>query len=201
MKQMALEIEKFVLKQLKRNDEMLYYIHGYLSSPNSTKGTILKQKLEVKSIKYRDCEPEDLIISDCLKRIQDEIKDDVDPVLIGSSLGGFLSAKMALNNPEIKRIILFNPAIIPKDYDIRKIEGMPLRILEEMMEPRFFSEKIKARINIFCGTLDDTVPNKWVIDFAKAQEANIKFLHDDHSLSGNTQKLPKYIEKILIKKD
>ena len=31
---------------------MLYYIHGYLSEPNGTKGTILKEKLGVIPIKY-----------------------------------------------------------------------------------------------------------------------------------------------------
>ena len=54
----------------------LYYIHGYLSSPDSTKGIILNKKLNVKPIRYRDCEPEELIISDCVKKINETIKND-----------------------------------------------------------------------------------------------------------------------------
>ena len=57
---------------------MLYYIHGYLSEPNSTKGTLFKEKLNAKAIKYRDCEPEDLVISDCVNRVEEEIENDKD---------------------------------------------------------------------------------------------------------------------------
>ncbi len=64
---------------------MLYYIHGYQSDPKSTKGTLFKEKLNATAIQYRNCEPEDLIIADCLKRISDVIKDDENVVLIGSS--------------------------------------------------------------------------------------------------------------------
>ncbi len=142
-----------------------------------------------------------MVISRCIKKIKDEIKKDENPILIGSSLGGFLSAKIALKNPKIKNIILFNPAIIPKDYDIKKIKDMPQRILKDMKEPRFFTKKITAKINIFCGTKDKVVPNSWVINFAHAQEAEIQFLKDDHSLSKNVKKIPEFVEKILITKD
>ena len=77
---------------------MLYYIHGYQSSPDGNKGTLFREKLNAKAIKYRDCEPEDLIISDCLKRISEEISNDKDVVLIGSSLGGFLAALTAITH-------------------------------------------------------------------------------------------------------
>jgi len=81
------------------NNHKLYYIHGYMSSPDSNKGTLFKEKLGAKAIKYRDCEPEDIIISDCLKRIGIEIEKDDDVVLIGSSLGGLLAAKTAIEHP------------------------------------------------------------------------------------------------------
>jgi len=113
---------------------MLYYIHGYLSDPYSTKGKLFKEKLNAKPIKYRDCRPEDLIISDCVKRIENEIKEDQNAVLIGSSLGGFLAAKTALNNRNVKHIILFNPAIIPSYVDISKIQGMPQMILRDIQD-------------------------------------------------------------------
>ena len=142
-----------------------------------------------------------MVISKCIKNIKDEINKDKNPILIGSSLGGFLAAKIALKNLNIKNIILFNPAIIPKDYDIKKIKDMPQRIVKDMVEPRFFTKKIPAKINIFCGTEDKVVPNNWVINFAQSQEAEIKFLQDDHSLSKNVQKIPEYIEKILITKN
>ena len=178
---------------------MLYYVHGYLSEPYSTKGKLFKEKLNAKPIKYRDCRPEDLIISDCVKRIEDEIKEDQNAVLIGSSLGGYLTAKTALNNLNVKHIILLNPAIIPSYVDIDKIQGMPQMILRDIQDIKLFKNKIRAKIDIFAGTLDDVVPNDWVVEFAKAQNVDVKFLIDDHSFSKIMNKLPEIINNILDK--
>lgn len=178
---------------------MLYYIHGYLSEPNSTKGTLFKEKLNAKAIIYRDCEPEDLVVSDCVKRIEEEIKNDENAILIGSSLGGLLAAKTALDNSNIKHIILLNPAIIPINFDITKIKDMPQRILRDMRDPRFFNEKIKSKISILAGTMDDVVPSDWVLEFAKSQEIDVKFYEDDHSFSYNLDQLPDIITNILDK--
>ncbi len=179
---------------------MYYYIHGYLSDPNSTKGLLLKEKLGVKLVKYRDCEPEELIIFNCVDNILKEIKNDPNPVLFGSSLGGFLSVLTALKNPKIRKLILMNPAIIPPTIDISKIKDMPQRILEDMYKPELFKEKINAEIFILVGTLDKVVPNEWVIEFAKAQEATVLFLKDDHSFTNYLEELPNIFSNILNKK-
>jgi len=177
---------------------MLYYIHGYMSSPNSTKGTLFKQKLSAKPIKYRDCEPEDLVISDCLSEIKKEIENDEDAVLIGSSLGGFLAAKTALENENVKQIILLNPAIIPLSVDITKIDGMPQSILSDIQDESLFKSKISSDIYILIGLQDDVVPIKWPLEFAMSQNSTIKFFEDDHSFTKNLQKLPQIINKIIM---
>ena len=179
---------------------MKYYIHGYMSEPNSTKGTLFKNKLNVKPIKYRDCKPEELVISDCLNRIKKEIKDDNSPMLIGSSLGGFLAAKTAQINDNVKQLVLLNPAIIPASYDISKIKDMPQSILFDMQDASLFDKKIKANIFILIGTTDDVVPNSWVLEFAKTQEAKVMFLHDDHSFSNKIDQLPSIIAREIDKK-
>lgn len=176
---------------------MIYYIHGYQSNPNSTKGTLFKNKLNVKPIKYRDCPPEEIVISDCLKNIQKEIQNDNNVILIGSSLGGLLSARIALNNDRVKKLILLNPAIIPSNFDVNKIKDMPIRILKEMKDDTLFNSKIKAKIVILVGTEDEVVPLRWPIEFAIVQEAYIKFLHDDHMFSKNIDNLPDIVQKIL----
>jgi predicted esterase YcpF (UPF0227 family) len=179
---------------------MLYYIHGYLSSPESTKGTLLKEKLNAIPINYRDCEPENIMISDCVDRIQNAIQNDAKPTLIGSSLGGLLAVKTANINKEIKHLILLNPAIIPSKVDIRLIQDMPQRILKEMQDKSLFKTKINSKIDILAATMDETVPTDWVIEFAKKQEAFVKFLHDDHSFTKNMQKLPNIINSFINKK-
>ena len=171
-----------------------------MSDPNSTKGILFKEKLNAKAIKYRDCEPEDLVISDCLKRIQSEIEDDRNVVLIGSSLGGLLAAKIALENSNVVQLILLNPAVIPPSVDISKIQGMPQRILSEMQDLRLFEEKIDSDIFILAGTRDDVVPSNWVLEFATAQRVTVRFLDDDHSFTYNMNKLPNIISDILNKK-
>ena len=77
---------------------------------------------------------------------------------------------------------------------------MPQRILQEVFDKKLLEEKISASINIFAGTEDGVVPNEWVLEFAKAQEATVKFLHDDHRFTKHMQQLPMFISDILIKK-
>ena len=180
---------------------MLYYIHGYLSAPDSTKGTLFKETLSAHPIKYRDCEPEELKIPECLENIKKEIQNDPEAILIGSSLGGFLAAETALTNSNVKKIILLNPAVIPPDYDITKIKDMPQTILKDMQDPELFNTKINAEITILVGKEDDVVPNNWPIQFAEAQNAEIEFYYDDHSFTKNLEKLPNIIEKIFSTKD
>jgi len=176
---------------------MLYYIHGYLSSPDSTKAMILKKELDVKSIKYRNCAPEELVINECVEEILKEIKDDEKIILIGSSLGGLLSVKTALKNPYIKHLILINPALIPPNYNTSKITDMPQRILKEMQDEKIYNKKIKAKIDIIIGINDEVVPNIWSEQFAEKQDAEIHRYDDDHRFSKNIEKLPDIIKDLI----
>jgi predicted esterase YcpF (UPF0227 family) len=175
---------------------MLYYIHGYQSSPNGQKATLLKETLHAVPITYRESAPEDLVISQCLHRILKSIAHDQQVTLIGSSLGGFLAAETALNHPTIQ-LILLNPAIIPPETDLTTIKGMPQRILQEMKDPRLFTEKIPTNITILRGTLDKVVPDDWVYRFAQMQQATIKRFTDDHQFTTTFQRLPQIIKDIL----
>jgi len=175
---------------------MLYYIHGYLSSPDGDKASLFSEQLQAKAIKYRDVPPEKLVIANCLSRIQQDIGDDGDAVLIGSSLGGFLAAKTA-HLINIAKLILINPAIIPPTVDLSTIDDMPDRILQNMQDENLFLTKISADITILVGTNDDLVPNEWSVEFAKAQEATIQFYRDDHRFSNHLQQLPNIIKELL----
>ena len=176
---------------------MLYYIHGYQSSPDSRKGILFTQELNAKAIHYRDGKPEDLVIKDCLKRIAEVIKNDEKVTLIGSSLGGYLAASTALAHENVRRIILLNPAIPPPSLDVTTVQGISHRILKEMINPQLFQQRINADIMILRGTKDIDVPDSWVLEFAMAQEAMIQFLHDDHRFSKLLEKLPKTIKQML----
>ncbi|MDH7516963.1 MAG: YqiA/YcfP family alpha/beta fold hydrolase [Candidatus Thermoplasmatota archaeon] len=176
---------------------MLYYIHGYESNPDSAKGVLFRDKLGAKPIKYRDCKPEDIVISDCLKRINNEIKDDKKVFLIGSSLGGFLAACIALENHNVKKLILLNPAVIPPSEDVSKFQGVPHRILCEMKDNQLFEKRINAEITILVGMEDDVIPLRWIMEFAIKQNATIQFLSDDHGFTKKLNELPLIISDIL----
>ena len=179
--------------------EMLYYIHGYQSNPRGEKATLFKETLHAVPISYQDTIPEEINISDCLDRISLKTRNDSSVVLIGSSLGGFLAASTALDHPNVKRLILLNPAIIPPETNLYEIEGMPLRILKEMINAKLFTQKISAQITILRGTQDTVVPYQWVLRFAQAQNATIQFFDDEHRFQKSLAKLPEIISVLLQK--
>ena len=173
---------------------MLYYIHGYLSSPDGSKGIILKKELDAIPVKYRDVPAEQLVIRDCLDEIKKAIGSDKHAVLIGSSLGGCLVSKLAVEIPDrIDHIFLLNPAVIPPDVDVSSIPDMPQRILKDMKEDRLFTQKLDTRITVFSGTDDTVVSPEWVLRFSRCQEATVQFLHDDHRFSNHLSQLPELL--------
>jgi hypothetical protein len=76
---------------------------------------------------------------------------------------------------------------------------MPLRILQEMKDPRLFQQKIPATITILRGILDDVVPDDWIVSFAQAQNVTIQLYNDDHRFSKNLYKLPEIISELIQK--
>lgn len=186
-----------MLKKDEYPDINLYYIHGYKSSPNGAKGVLFKKKLNARAIKYRDCEPEELIISSCLNRISNTIKNDKNIVLIGSSLGGFLAASVAIDKSNVKKLILINPAIPIPSANFENFKDVPKSIHDAMVDSRLFEKKIFAEIIILRSTEDELIPDSWVLNFAKSQEATVMYFHDDHRFSKNLEKLPFIISKLL----
>jgi len=176
---------------------MLYYLHGYLSTPNSTKGKLLHERLNAIIIDYHQGPPESLDVDTSLRKIAKTIEGDADPVLIGSSFGGFLAAEIALNCINVKTIILLNPAIIPPGADTRPFEEIPKSILNRMMNNGLFATKLHARVVILMGTHDELIPEDWAIFFAKSQEATLRFLDDDHAFTNNPTRLLKVIEAVV----
>jgi alpha/beta superfamily hydrolase len=126
------------------------------------------------------------------------IRNDPEPILIGSSFGGFLAAEAALRCNAIKTIILLNPAIIPPRADARKLRGIPSTIRERMQDSMLFKTKMSVTIVILIATRDEVIPADWVLNFAKTQEATVRFLDDDHAFRDNLSLLPSIIEEVLI---
>ncbi|WP_413176017.1 YqiA/YcfP family alpha/beta fold hydrolase [Anabaena azotica] len=92
------------------------YLHGFASSPQSTKAKDLSDrftKIQIK-LKTPDLNAGDfshLTITRQINQVTTEFPDHSVPVtLIGSSLGGLTSAHLAQQNPQVQRLILLAPA-------------------------------------------------------------------------------------------
>ncbi len=96
------------------------YLHGFASSPQSTKARYMHQKFEQLGLTLHspDLNLTDfstVTLSDQLAYLDRTYLNDNQPpnepfVVIGSSLGGFLAVQLAAKNPLVQKLVLFAPA-------------------------------------------------------------------------------------------
>ena len=118
------------------------YLHGFASSPQSRKARFFAERLgaegftvEIPDLAKGDFEH--LTLSGQLRLVEGLLKDGP-AILIGSSLGGYLSALSAARHPEVEKVILLAPAF--GFYDLWKVE---------MGEERFKSWRENGAIPVF----------------------------------------------------
>jgi uncharacterized protein len=94
------------------------YLHGFASSPLSSKAVFLAQKLARQGIQFEapDLNAPDfstLTVSRMLEQAGRILDGSGDPVtVIGSSLGGFVAVQAALRSPAlVQRVVLLAPAL------------------------------------------------------------------------------------------
>jgi len=94
------------------------YLHGFASSPKSSKASFFAAKLAAHGIAVESPdlnEPDfsTLTVTRMLGQVFDRIRAETGPVaLIGSSLGGFVALQAALRDPAaITRLVLLAPAL------------------------------------------------------------------------------------------
>lgn len=162
------------------------YLHGFASSPKSSKAQFFKQRLneqgvEVEIPRLDGGNFEALTVTNQL-RIIDEVIANQPAILFGSSLGGYLAALYAARHPHlIERLVLLAPAFefpsrwrkrySAKDLDRWKSEGSTpvfhygenrmMRLGYQFMEDSSqYEDQPDARqpILIFHGTNDEVVP-------------------------------------------
>ena len=107
----------------------LIYLHGFASSPRSSKATFLARKLAEEGVEMEapDLNEPDfstLTVSRMLDQVGRLIEaEPQQPVtLIGSSLGGFVSVQAALQHPaRVQRLVLLAPAL---DFDGNRLRDL-----------------------------------------------------------------------------
>jgi pimeloyl-ACP methyl ester carboxylesterase len=95
------------------------YLHGFLSGPSSVKGEFLSRHFAESQLE---------IINGVIDRADGEV------VLIGSSLGGYLAALVAVNRPEVQKLVLLAPAF---DFISRYVDRLTDKQLQEWRDTGF----------------------------------------------------------------
>jgi pimeloyl-ACP methyl ester carboxylesterase len=121
------------------------YLHGFASSPQSSKRTFLAAKLaeygvELHSPDFNAPDFSTLTITRMLGQVADLIDSSDTPVtLIGSSLGGFAAVQTALAMPQkIARLVLLAPAL---DFNLNRLRELGDRSLDDW--------KTSGELNVF----------------------------------------------------
>jgi len=111
------------------------YLHGFASSPRSSKATFFAEKLAAKGINtvtpdLNEPDFSTLTVTRMLKQAGDAIGAVSGPVaVIGSSLGGFVAVQAALQHGiRVQRLVLLAPAL---DFDGNRLSELGDRGLDE----------------------------------------------------------------------
>ena len=111
------------------------YLHGFASSPRSSKATFFAEKLASKGVSMTTPDLNEpnfstLTVSRMLKQAGDAIENASGAVaLLGSSLGGFVAVQAALDHGvRVQRLVLLAPAL---DFDGNRLSELGDRGLDE----------------------------------------------------------------------
>ncbi len=205
---------------------MIVYLHGFASGPTSRKATYFAEQfraagvpLEIPDLSNGDFEH--LTITGQLQVIE-RLAQGRPVRLIGSSLGGYLSALYASIHPSVQKVVLLAPAfrfgeIWPKTLGEAKVQEwrrtgkLPLfhygekrerlldvAILEDAAkyppEPNFTQPAL-----IFHGTRDDVVPPARSTQFASTHpNARLELVDSDHELTDVLERVWPEIREFLL---
>lgn len=191
------------------------YLHGFASSPDSSKATYFATKLRERGVElltpdFNEPDFSTLTITRMIDQVA-RLMNGHPPaavILIGSSLGGFVAVQTALKYPgRIARLILLAPAFDlssgpPGDRTIAEWErtnrmdifhyaygrSMPLEyaLYTDALMYDSMNASLKMPIQIFQGRRDTAVDPATVQQWAAARpNAELYMVDDDHQLGGS----------------
>lgn len=188
------------------------YLHGFASSPQSTKAKYMQQKfaehgltLHVPDLNLADFSS--VTLTEQLAHLQTYLSDDEPIAVIGSSLGGFLAVQLAAQNLSVQQLVLFAPAFGFSQRIAKALGSENVNRWQEDGLREFYHYGMKRNVNlqfkffadaqqyseekltrslpilIFHGLHDQVVPASLSEEFAKRRsQVTLKLLDDDHAL-------------------
>ncbi len=158
----------------------VYFSHGKESGPWGSKIKRLSKIAQglgysVDSIDYSTIDDPDLRVELLVKTLAKEEKDFI---LVGSSMGGYVSL-VAAEQVNAKGIFLLAPALFMKGYAKQKYE-------------------YNTDIEIVHGWSDGIIPVEHSIKFAKSSDCSLHLISGDHRLNTSIEVVEKLFSQFLI---
>ncbi|WP_164232357.1 YqiA/YcfP family alpha/beta fold hydrolase [Wenzhouxiangella sp. XN201] len=166
------------------------FSHGHLSSPDSLKIRELEpvaNELGFKTlaVDYRDLQDEPAARAE---RLIETIRQQAEPpILVGSSMGGWVSVHAAEAVP-VTGLFLMAPALYLEDR-------VPEGVIPESYAPKC------DRIAVIHGWHDDIIPWQHSLRFAEASKAALHLLDSDHRLESALPVLKSLLAQFLQEKN
>jgi hypothetical protein len=204
----------------------ILYLHGFSSSPASSKACYFRQRLEAAGARVdvpdlAAGDFEHLTISSQLDVIERAARSE--PVcLMGSSMGGYLAALYASRHPEIRRLVLLAPAFgfsrrWPEHLGEEQVarwratgamevfhygENRAVRLSYALLEDGARYEDypdFRQPALIFHGAHDDVVPARYSEEFAAAHpNAALQIVDSGHELLDVLELMAPKVESFLL---
>ena len=189
----------------------LIYLHGFSSSPGGNKGTFTRRWAEERGIPFHAPDLnlptfETLTLTSQVAAVEALLRTlSAPPVLVGSSLGGFIATAVAHRGAPIRSLILLAPAIhfarrrmtspawaVYREHGEMEVfhhgAGRPLRLGPELLEdlPNWMDDsgwRIPIPTVILHGRHDEAVPLAESEAYAARNSSTVlHVLEDDHGL-------------------
>jgi len=159
----------------------VYFSHGKESGPWGSKIKRLAKVAaeygyEIESIDYSDLSDPDLRV----KRLINVIQNDDDFILVGSSMGGYVSLE-ASEQMEAKGLFLLAPALFMPGY-----------------EKQLYGSRCQ-HIEVVHGWSDDIIPVEHSIKFAKEADCHLHLISGDHRLNDSIEQVVNIFENFLTR--
>jgi len=167
-------------------DTQLCFFHGLDSSPQGTKGALLREH-------YPDCWIPELS-SDVYQRLEYLKQEMREPMLVvGSSLGGLTAILHAISRPEmVHGMVLLAPAVGAKDKDFFTAEQR--RILDSLYIPRAIPTVVVAALR------DELIPvaaiRRLIQRSPDPERIELLEVDDDHNLHDSLDLMLKAIAQL-----
>jgi pimeloyl-ACP methyl ester carboxylesterase len=188
----------------------LIYLHGFASSPQSSKAQFFRRRFEELGVEMRipdlnQGDFEHLTLGGQLRLIEEVATGD-DVCLMGSSMGGYLAALYAARHTEVSKVALLAPAFgfarrwramlgEAKVQEWRRSGSLPHYHYGEKMERNLGYELLEEAEQyedyplvrqpalIFHGRADDVVPCEYSQEFAERNsQVQLRIVESGHEL-------------------